>query len=181
VGTFAAQLIILYVYRFFSYSRTVFVIYAVLLTLLVTLSRASFRLVGEFVLRQRTTGRRVLIYGAGDGAGLAVSQLREHHDPTLKILGFIDDDPKTARMRVAGYAVVGDFKVLEALVATDSVDLVVISARLIDASRLSLLQVVCSHHGVALSRLHVGLEELVPASVESPLPRVESGRREAGR
>ncbi|MGQ0736171.1 MAG: glycosyl transferase [Acidobacteriota bacterium] len=180
VGTFAAQLVILYVYRFFSYSRTVFVIYAVLATGLVTLSRASFRLIGEFVLRQRTAGRRVLIYGAGDGAGLAVSQLREHHDPTARILGFIDDDPKVTRLRVAGYPVLGDYRALEVLVSTNSVDLVVVTARLIDAERLTTLGRLCAEHGVALARLHVGLEELVSAGSPAPRSAAESARREIG-
>jgi UDP-GlcNAc:undecaprenyl-phosphate GlcNAc-1-phosphate transferase len=161
LGTFAAQLLILYVYHFFSYSRTVFVIYAVLLAAMVMLSRASFRLVGEFILRQRTAGRRVLIYGAGDGAGLAVSQLREHHDQSLRVLGFIEETSTGTRTRVAGYPVLGDFAALEVLVSTGSVDLVVVTPRLMDAQRLAALEALCAEHGVALSRLYVGLEEIV--------------------
>jgi FlaA1/EpsC-like NDP-sugar epimerase len=162
LGTFAAQLVILYVYHFFSYSRTVFVIYAVILMGLVMLSRASFRLIGEFVLRQRSVGRRVAIYGAGGAAGMAVSQLREH-DQTVKILGFIDDDPKVKRMKVAGYQVLGDLRALEVLVSSGSVDQVVIALRLIDASRLAELEALCAEHGVALGRLHVGFEEIISA------------------
>jgi UDP-GlcNAc:undecaprenyl-phosphate GlcNAc-1-phosphate transferase len=161
LGTLSAQLVILYVFHYFSYSRTVFIIYAVLLVGLVTLSRASFRLIGEFVLRQRSGGRRVLIYGAGDGAGLVVSQLRDH-EPTIKILGFIDQDPKITRMRVSGYPVLGDYRALEVLVSTASVDLVVITARLIDAQHLAQLEALCEQYGVSLARLHVGLEEIVP-------------------
>jgi UDP-GlcNAc:undecaprenyl-phosphate/decaprenyl-phosphate GlcNAc-1-phosphate transferase len=180
LGTFAAQLLILYVYHFFSYSRTVFVIYAVLVAGLVMLSRASFRLVGEFVLRQRSAGRRVLIYGAGDGAALAVSQLREH-ESTIKILGFIDEDQKNRRSRVAGYPVLGDFPALEVLVSTGSVDLVVITPRLLDAQRLAQLATLCDEHGVALARLHVGLEELVaPARATPARPRPASDLRQAG-
>ncbi|HYU78698.1 MAG TPA: hypothetical protein VEK56_06920 [Vicinamibacterales bacterium] len=181
LGTFATQLLILYVYHFFSYSRTVFVIYAVLVTGLVTISRASFRLVGEFVLRQRAAGNRVLIYAAGDAAGLAVSQLREHHDPAIKILGFIDEDPKRTRTRVAGYPVLGDFAALEVLVSTGSVDLVVFTHRLIDAQKLARLETLCAQHGVALSRLHVGLEELVTGGQKASPARAQFGRREAGR
>jgi len=179
VGTFSAQLVILYVFHYFSYSRTVFIIYAVLVAGLVILSRASFRLIGEFVLRQQSIGRRIVIYGAGDGAGLAVSQLREHHTQPVKILGFIDDDPKVTRMRVAGYPVLGDFRALEVLVAAASVDLVVITARLMDATRLAELEALCAQHGVSLARLHVGLEEIVPTddratsrSRQSPLRKV---------
>ncbi len=48
-----------------------------LLLIAVTLSRASFRLVGEFVQRQRRSGTRVVIYGAGDGGGLVIRELLE--------------------------------------------------------------------------------------------------------
>src|SRR6476660_8603959 len=69
-GTVGAELFILYVYHFFAYSRTVFVVYAVLLLSAVTLSRASFRLLGDFAQRQRRrqgqAGVRVVVYGAGD-------------------------------------------------------------------------------------------------------------------
>ena len=56
LGVVASQLIILYLYRFESYSRVVFAFYAVLLMLIVTASRASFRLIGEFASRQREGG-----------------------------------------------------------------------------------------------------------------------------
>ena len=47
LGTVAAQIVILYLYRFESYSRAVFVIDAALLMLLLSGSRASFRLVAR--------------------------------------------------------------------------------------------------------------------------------------
>jgi UDP-GlcNAc:undecaprenyl-phosphate/decaprenyl-phosphate GlcNAc-1-phosphate transferase len=177
-GTFAAQIVILYLFHYFSYSRTVFVMDAVLLTGLVTMSRASFRLIGEFILRQRSATRRAVIYGTGDGAQLAVNQLRQQ-DQSIKLLGFVDDDPKITRMRVAGYPVLGDYRALEVLASTASVDLVVISGRLIDANRLAMLETLCAEHGVALARLHVGLEEIVatrhleqPSSSESHFRKV---------
>ena len=141
------------------------------------LSRASFRLVGEFVLRQRSSGRRVAIYGAGGAAGMAVSQLREH-DQTVKILGFIDEDPKVRRMKVSGYPVLGDQRALEVLVSSGSVDLVVIALRLLDAEKLAELEALCAEHGVSLARLHVGFEEIVsPDRPSKPRP----GLREIGR
>jgi hypothetical protein len=57
LGTVAAQIAILYLYRFESYSRAVFVIDAALLVLLLSGSRASFRLVAEFVLRHSSIRR----------------------------------------------------------------------------------------------------------------------------
>src|SRR5206468_9687395 len=72
-GTIASELMILYFYRFESYSRSVFVIYAALLMLMLSASRASFRLVGEFVNRRRTIGQRCVIYGT---AGAPLETIR---------------------------------------------------------------------------------------------------------
>jgi UDP-GlcNAc:undecaprenyl-phosphate GlcNAc-1-phosphate transferase len=87
-GAAMALIVILGAFRFFAYSRTVFAIYAVLLLIAVTLSRASFRLVGEFMQRQRSTGRRVVVYGAGDAAGLVMREILSTGEDT-RIVGFI--------------------------------------------------------------------------------------------
>jgi UDP-GlcNAc:undecaprenyl-phosphate GlcNAc-1-phosphate transferase len=159
LGTITAQIVILYLFRFFSYSRTVFVIYAVLLTMLVIVSRASFRLIGEFMHRQRSAGRRAVVYGAGDGAALAVRELQSND--AVKILGFIDDDPRIARMRVQGYQVLGGFAALEVLITTKSVDLVLVATRTTDSARMAALEAACAEHGVELSRLYIGFENIV--------------------
>ncbi|MDP3716175.1 MAG: glycosyl transferase [Acidobacteriota bacterium] len=167
-GAMATQIIILYAYRFFSYSRSVFAIYAILLLLAVTLSRASFRLVGEFFQRQRQTGRRVAIYGTEDGGTLALSQLAQHGDEALRVLGFIDEDPRRAGTRIGGYPVLGNFAALSLLVSTRSVDLVIIASPQVSPERLHNLQTICREHAVSLTRIHVALEEII--SEESARP-----------
>jgi FlaA1/EpsC-like NDP-sugar epimerase len=101
-GTLAAQVVTLYVFRADSYSRTVFVIDALLLAVLLTASRMSFRLIGEALHRNLKAATRVVIYGAGDGSALVVSEMMKAQDGRYRILGFIDDDPRFQRMRVRG-------------------------------------------------------------------------------
>ena len=160
VGVVASQLAILYLYRFSSYSRAVFVIDAVLLMGSMTLSRASFRLVADFLNRQRETGTRVVVYGAGDGGALAVRELQKRPTP-VRIIGFVDDAPHKIGTRVLGYPVLGDFEWLEQLVTSASVELVVIAARRMDAERVRALRSACASHGIALTRLTVGIEDLI--------------------
>jgi UDP-GlcNAc:undecaprenyl-phosphate GlcNAc-1-phosphate transferase len=160
VGVVTSQLAILYLYRFFSYSRAVFVIDGVLLMGSMTLSRASFRLVGDFLNRQREAGSRVIVYGAGDGGALAIRELQKRAKP-LRILGFIDDAPHKTGTRVLGYPVLGGFERLNRLIDTASVDMVVLGARSIDAERISTLRVACASQGIALTRLTVGIEDLI--------------------
>ena len=167
VGTVSAQLVILYIYRFESYSRTVFVIYAALLLLTVTLSRASVRLVSEYIQRKRNTGTRVVVYGAGSAGTLMMRQLQGDVE-SVRFLGFIDDDARKSGIRVHGFPVLGPFAVLADLVREGGVDRVVISAGQVNAERLSELRGLCAQHGVALTRLLVGLEELVVVTSDAP-------------
>jgi UDP-GlcNAc:undecaprenyl-phosphate GlcNAc-1-phosphate transferase len=160
LGTVGAQLFILYVYHYFAYSRTVFAIYGILLLMAATLARASFRIVSEVAQRQRQSGRRVVIYGAGDAGGLVIREVLTG-EGDVRILGFIDDDPRKAGIRVMGYPVLGGYSALGVLVKAASVDAVVVSARTMSPERLNNLEVLCSGHGVHLARLRVGLEPIV--------------------
>ena len=168
-GTIGAQVFILYVYHYFAYSRTVFAIYGVLLLMAATLARASFRIVGEFAQRQRQSGRRVVIYGAGDAGGLVIREVLSG-DGDVRILGFIDDDPRKAGIRVMGYSVLGGYSALSVLIRAAAVDAVVVGARTMPPERLNNLEVLCSTSGVRLARLRVGLEPIVDEAhpAESP-------------
>ncbi len=164
IGTAASVCVIVYAYRFDSYSRAVFVIYAALLMLMLTGSRASFRLISEFVRRRRDAGNRLVIYGAGDGGSMAIRELLNTATGNFRMLGFIDDDPGKTRSRIHGYPILGGYPALESLVESGAVDTVVISTRVIDVDRLQRLRELCAANGVALSRLHFELHELVAVS-----------------
>jgi len=157
VGTSASALTLLMVLRFEHYSRTVFAIYAIVLTMLLISSRASFRLIAEALRRNHRATTRVIVYGAGDGGLVAVRELGKTTD-RYRILGLVDDDANKRRVRVHGYPVLGGFGTLESFVAGGSVDAVVISARMLDAGRRLQLESLCARHSVPLLRLHVGLE-----------------------
>jgi len=162
LGTVAAEMIILYVYRFESYSRSVFVIDAILLLLLLAGTRGSFRLVGEFVLRRTATGQRCIIYGT-NGASLAT--IREAFgSAALKIVGFIDDDPIHRNIRVGGYSVVGTYVDLIELVGQGDLDCVVLNTPLVDVERLQELEKRCRDHDVQILRLQVQLKQISAAS-----------------
>ena len=168
-GTAASLITVLYGFGFLAYSRTVFVIYALLLMIAVTLSRASFRLVGDFIQRQRRTGSRVVIYGAGDGGGMVINQLLGGSQDA-RIVGFVDDDPRKAGNRVRGYPVLGGFSALTVLIKSGSVDSVIISPRQLVPERLNNLRVLCADANVMLSQMTVGLQSLIEGEVREQPP-----------
>jgi UDP-GlcNAc:undecaprenyl-phosphate GlcNAc-1-phosphate transferase len=157
LGTLITIGSLVYVFRFADYSRSVFVIYAMVLMLLATGSRASFRLMGDFV-RRRRLGDRVVIYGAGGGGALAMREYIESDRRTARLLGFVDDDPHKHRARVHGYPVLGGYDSLVSLIQGGAVDEVVISTPRLDSVRLAALEQLCADQGIRIFRLHVHLE-----------------------
>ena len=176
-GTVLAQFALLYLYRFESYSRAVFALYAILLFVLLTASRASFRMMSEFAHRQRDSGQRLVIYGAGDGGAMAVGQLLKQSNPGYRMLGFIDDDPSKTRIRLHRYPVLGDCQHLVQLIGSGDVDTVVISTPSIDSQRERTISTLCAQNGVTLSYLRVHFDEIVGRSQgDSPLGYVRGSR-----
>lgn len=162
LGTVGAQMAILYLYRYESYSRSVFVIYAALLMLMLSAARASFRLLSEFVERRRTIGQRCVIYGTS-GATLSTIRAAFGASTALRILGFVDDDPQQQHITVQGYPVVGNFDALVLMVDTGQLDCVVMNGAGVDVDRLRSLESACRAHQVSLLKLHIHLQPLAPA------------------
>jgi UDP-GlcNAc:undecaprenyl-phosphate/decaprenyl-phosphate GlcNAc-1-phosphate transferase len=159
-GLLAIVGVIGFAYRFQGYSRGVFVIYAAILLIALSGSRASFRLISEFVQRRRS-GERLIVYGAGDGGALALRELLSGGRTAYRVLGFVDDHPAKQRTRVQGYPVLGGYEALAVLAAERAVDAIVVSAREIGPERLRQLEELCTANGITLSRLHVTFEQLV--------------------
>jgi UDP-GlcNAc:undecaprenyl-phosphate GlcNAc-1-phosphate transferase len=162
LGTAAAVPMVLYVFQFQQYSRTVFIIDALLLVSLLTASRVSFRLIGELLNRNRSGAQRVVVYGAGDGGAMVVREFA-NNDKAPQMIGFIDDDPRKQRVRVQGYPVLGPFATLVELIEDGEVEMVVIATQLSDAARMEQLQALCTEHRVALTRLLFKLDRVVVA------------------
>jgi UDP-GlcNAc:undecaprenyl-phosphate GlcNAc-1-phosphate transferase len=157
VGTVIAEVIVLYLFRFESYSRTVFIIYAALVFILLAASRASFRLLDEFASRQRQLGQRLVVYGAGPGGSLAARTIA-NVDRSYRMLGFIDDDPNKQQLRVQGYPVIGTFERLQQLIEEQKIDAVLISSDPIDADRLALVEELGARNRVQFLQLRVSID-----------------------
>src|SRR5262249_25626438 len=76
LGSIGSVLVILFAFRFEGFSRTIFVLDAVLMFLFLAGSRMAFRLFRQLIpAGANPNGRRILIYGAGDGGELLLREL----------------------------------------------------------------------------------------------------------
>jgi UDP-GlcNAc:undecaprenyl-phosphate GlcNAc-1-phosphate transferase len=161
VGTVAAMLTLLILFRFEGYSRAVFIIDWLLLLMLVGGSRISLRVFGELLRSVRADITRVLIYGAGDGGVLAMREIHNNAELNRLAIGFIDDNRWKQRTLVQGLPVLGGLDDVEALVAKHAITEIVVSSARIPQERLEALAATCERLDVRLVRAWLSLDKLV--------------------
>lgn len=115
--------------RFEGYSRSVFVIDWILATGALAALRGGMRGLRSYFAARRKTGRRVLLYGAGDVGVLALREIRQNSGRDLEPVGFVDDDREKHGRTLDGVRVLGGGEELPALVSRYDVAEVLITAK----------------------------------------------------
>jgi UDP-GlcNAc:undecaprenyl-phosphate GlcNAc-1-phosphate transferase len=160
MGSIATVLTLVYLYRFEGYSRSVFIINAMALGLLVIGSRVSFRLVADAAERRLKGRASVIIYGAGDAGVVVVRELRNNPRYEFKPVGFIDDDPGKLGKRILGVPVIGTRTELEGLIGSQAPEALIISTTKLPRDVREAVAQLCARAGVTLLQLRF---ELGPA------------------
>jgi UDP-GlcNAc:undecaprenyl-phosphate GlcNAc-1-phosphate transferase len=150
IGTVMPMLILLFIYRFQSFSRAVFVIYWGVMLILVSLSRLSFRLLDEGVSIPSRKGDRALIYGAGIGGQFALKEIQSNPDLGLQPVGFVDDNPRLVGRKIKGYPVFGRGDDLGEIVRKHDITKVIISFRQRGDEKAKEVKQLCDSLGLEL-------------------------------
>jgi UDP-GlcNAc:undecaprenyl-phosphate GlcNAc-1-phosphate transferase len=136
-GSIVSVLVILFAFRFQGYSRTVFVLDAVFMFLLLAGSRLAFRLFRNLMPKAETAGgRRVLIYGAGDGGELLLRVLRNYREWPYSPVGFLDDDTAKKGKVIHGLKVFGGNGDLRSVCQEHQIEEVLLSSARMSAERV---------------------------------------------
>src|SRR6185503_18599416 len=103
---------IVFVFRLENVSRSVLVMDGLILTVGISGTRISFRLLRSWAARFQSppAGKRVLIYGAGDGGELLLRELMQNRELGLTAVGFVDDDPQKEGRLIHGVRVLGSIE-----------------------------------------------------------------------
>ncbi|HEY8411167.1 MAG TPA: hypothetical protein VIK76_07190 [Pyrinomonadaceae bacterium] len=161
LSSIASLLVLLFAFRFEGFSRKVFVIDAVLMLLFLAVSRMAFRLFRQILPAVgNKNGRRVLIYGAGDGGELLLRELRNNRELNLSPIGFLDDDPAKSGKVIHGLRVFGGNGDLSIVCTQHEVDEVVISSMKMTEERIQEVLLICADRQIAVKRMRITMEEL---------------------
>ncbi len=147
-GTVVPILILLFMYRFYSFSRAVFVIYWGLMLLMVSLSRLSFRLLDEGIRKGNRIGNRVLVYGAGLGGQMTMREIETNKGLEMILAGFMDDNPSLKKRKIRGYPVFGGMADLRDVIEKRQIKEIIISFRENSAEKKLEIRNLCNDMGI---------------------------------
>jgi UDP-GlcNAc:undecaprenyl-phosphate GlcNAc-1-phosphate transferase len=161
VGSIASTLAILFAFRFESVSRTVFVLDAILMLMLLAGSRMAFRLFRQILPTQTTrAGCRALIYGAGDAGELLLRELLNNRELQYSPIGFVDDDPNKKGKVIHGLRVFGGNGMLRSLCREHQIEEVLISSSHFSPERVAEIVSDCEAEQITLKRMRIRIEKI---------------------
>lgn len=160
-GSVLSVMAILLLFRFQNFSRSVFFLDAIILLFAVVGSRLAFRLFGELLPDQsQNGGRRILIYGAGDGGEMVLREFRRNPEWNYHPVAFIDDDTLKVEKVINGLRVYDANGSLIELCREKEIDEIIVSFRGLNASKLAEIREICRTANVGLKRAEIKVESL---------------------
>lgn len=158
-GSGLSVLAILLLYRFQNFSRAVFVVDGIILLLMLVGSRMAFRLIREFLPHAAAAdGKRVLIYGAGDGGEMVLRELRNNASWNYRPVGFVDDDPLKKGKVINGLPVYDANGSLPDICREKEIQEILISSGKVSAKALERVREVCRDNDILLKRAQMKIE-----------------------
>jgi len=161
IGSVLSVVAVLLLYRFQNFSRAVFVLDGIILLLLIVGSRMAFRIIRQFLPSGApASGRRVLIYGAGDGGEMILRELRNNSALNYLPVGFIDDDPFKQDKVIGGLRVFEANGSLSSICREKNIQEILVSSQSISHETLQNVREVCRREDIALSQAYLKIEPM---------------------
>ena len=157
-GLVLSVLSVTYLYKFDErFSRGVFIIDAVLLTIAIVGTRSSFRILGRVAARNSPQKRRVAIYGAGVRGQMLAREMQANAAWARNPVAFLDDARQIHAQRIVGVPVRGCIDDLERILTTQKIEEVLLSSPAINGTIESRVREVCTALDVPVRRLYLDI------------------------
>ena len=162
-GTASVALTAFVITRLNFVPRSVFIFYAMLLLAGMAGSRLTYRWIKDRHF-SKTSGRKVVILGAGAAAEQLVRDLRRHYSDQYNIVAFLDDDEKKIGRQIHGVPVSASCDVVAETVEKWGVDLALIAVPSATDDEMQRLVGLCRDANIEYKTLP-GVHELLSGKV----------------
>ncbi len=166
LGEASSVLLILTIFRFEGFSRTAFALDALLLFTMMGASRFAFRVMRRMVPPPHSSsGKRVVIYGAGDAGDLLWRELLNNNALGYVPVAFVDDDPRKSGRFVHGLRVYSGADSLVGVCREARADEVFLSTHCIAQERVNAIVVECETAGLPVKRLKIDIQRVADSDL----------------
>lgn len=196
VSTVIAAVVIFFLTRLQYVPRSVFIIDAILLILLLGGTRLSYRLFKDHRL-SKEAAERVLVVGAGSAGEGLVRDLLRMRPAVYAPVAFVDDDPAKQGQEIHGIRVVSGIENIAAVASQWDADLIMLALPSASSSEMRRIVELCEMSGVPFRTLpklqslvsgQVSISEIREVQIDDllgrapvVLDRTEIGNRLAGK
>ncbi|MDD4627391.1 MAG: nucleoside-diphosphate sugar epimerase/dehydratase [Syntrophomonas sp.] len=135
------------------FSRSIYVLAWVFISLFIGVSRLWWRLFRDFILKPESNRRRVLIVGAGDAGALLAREIQNNHQLGIEAVAFVDDDPGKKQKMLMGLPVKGGRQQIPVLVENMAIDEIIIAMPSVCGNTLREIVDICRQTSVSLKIL----------------------------
>lgn len=144
--------------------RSVIILTWLLVICAVGVSRLMYKVNLDMVTESKGHKDNLLIVGAGDAGAMLVRELEQNANATTTIIGFVDDDEKKQKSRLAGFPVLGSVNELPQVVKANKIDEIVIAIPSADGDTIRHIDSQCRKTGAKV-RIMPGIYEMVSDGV----------------
>lgn len=178
-GVGISMVVLFAVTRLEGVPRSVPMIYAIMLAGFLSGSRFIYRWRKDY-RRYYSSGKRVLIIGAGRAGEMLVRDLLGDSQHTYQPVAFVDDDPRKSGRDIHGIRVMGKRDDIRDIISKNDIDIVMLALPSAKKRQIRELVTICEDGGVPIRILprlpdlvsgSVGLNELRDVSIEDLLGR----------
>ena len=157
--------LVVLIYRFESFSRSVFLLYGMLLFISISLTRLSFKLISHLLVSIRQPANDaipVLIYGAGDEGENTLKWLNGLNGSNLLTpIRFLDDDKKKHKQKIHGVPVLGSSGQIHDIHQKTRFQQIILASEKIPVSHLEEIRQFCRENEVSLKRFRWVSEDVL--------------------
>ena len=123
-------------------------------------SRLMFKINLDLVTESKGGRENLLIVGAGDAGAMLARELEQNDAATISIVGFVDDDEKKQKGRLAGFPILGTTRDIPAVVRKHKIDTIVIAIPSADGDAVRRIDRQCRKTGANV-RTMPGIYEMI--------------------
>lgn len=123
-------------------------------------SRLMFKINLDLVTESKGGRENLLIVGAGDAGAMLARELEQNDAATISIVGFVDDDEKKQKGRLAGFPILGTTRDIPSVVRKHKIDTIVIAIPSADGDAVRRIDRQCRKTGANV-RIMPGIYEMI--------------------